>query len=435
MKPVVLAKKSHSPLLRFSALGSALALLLAGGGAGMAVLGSSKASAQAAAVPGQRPKLPPPPAAPSRPAPPPSPMGEPLAGLDAASLAAFNEGRSEFLAQETPAGGLGPIFNDRSCAACHSAGGVGGGSRRSVTRFGRLLDGQFDAMAAQGGSLLQARAIDPAALEHVPAEASIVAQRITTPLFGAGLIEAITDDTIVQGALRSKLDGVRGTVAWIIDPASGTRRVGRFGWKAQHASLLGFSADAYLNEMGITNRLFRQENAPNGNTALLARFDRVADIEDQPDPLSGRADIDRAADFMRLLAAPAALRPSAQTLAGARLFDRSGCTACHTPSLNTGASPWPALAFKNVPLYSDLLLHDMGSLGDGIAQDAAGRRDMRTAPLWGLRVRERLLHDGRAATPREAVLAHEGEAAPARQRFQAMNAAEQQAMLDFLRSL
>jgi CxxC motif-containing protein (DUF1111 family) len=382
-----------------------------------------------------RPKLKPA-SAPARPLPNGTPQfGDALPGLSAEQLLAFEDGREEFESVETPEGGLGPIFNHTSCAACHTAGGTGGASAQSVTRFGRLVNGVFDAMEEQGGSLLQSQGIAPRVQEHVPAEATIVAQRITTPLFGAGLIEAISDADILGNAQRAQPDGVRGRAALVTDVASGSSRVGRFGWKAQQATLLAFAGDAYLNEMGITSRLFPTENAPNGNQLLLKKYDRVPDVEDEVDPATGRSDIDAAADFMRYLAPPPPLRATASALAGAQVFSQLGCTACHQPAMVTAAHPVPALSGQVVNLYSDLLLHDMGSLGDGIAQGAAGQREMRTAPLWGLRVRGPFLHDGRAKTVTEAIRAHDGEAAPARVRFNALSAPAVQQLLDFLGSI
>jgi CxxC motif-containing protein (DUF1111 family) len=227
---------------------------------------------------------------------------------------------------------------------------------------------------------------------------------------------------------------VRGRAAVVTDVASGKSRVGRFGWKAQQATLLSFAGDAYLNEMGVTNRFFPTENAPNGQQALLAIWDQVPDVEDAVGP-DGTSDIDHAADFMRFLAPPAPLRMTASALAGGRVFGRINCSACHTPVLLTGASPVAALAHKPVPLYSDLLLHDMGTLGDGIEQGPAKMTEMRTAPLWGLRARGPFLHDGRAATVDAAIRAHEGQGAASRKRYQALGAGERQQLLDFLGSI
>ena len=370
-----------------------------------------------------------------RPAPQLNPLGQPLAGLTAAELAAFNEGGVEFRNVETVAGGLGPIFNDVSCVACHDAGGTGGASRRTVTRFGRTVNGVFDPLERQGGSLLQERSINPGIREVVPREANTVARRVTTPLFGAGLIEAIPDSTIVLGTLGRKPAGIAGKVSVVRDVVSGRNLIGRFGWKAQQATLLAFSGDAYVNEMGITNRFFPTENAPNGNAALLARFDLVADVEDEIDPLDGKADIDRAADFIRLLAPPPRGPATPSSVAGEAIFSRLDCAVCHTPSMRTGRTVIAALSEKTVGLYSDLLLHDMGALGDGIAQGTAGTRDMRTAPLWGLRSRPTWLHDGRANTIDQAVRGHAGEAQSSRDRYVALTAAERQQLLDFLNTL
>lgn len=359
-------------------------------------------------------------------------FGDPLANLDAANLAAFQIGVEEFLSVETVAGGLGPIFNNTSCAACHFVGAIGGASNEKVTRFGQRINDEFDGFESAGGTLLQAMAIDPAVAEVVPKEATIVVQRVPTPVFGAGLIEAIDDETIKTNALRRKPEGVRGRVAIVTDAVSGEPRIGRFGWKAQHATLLAFAGAAYRDEMGVTNRFFPQESAPNGNTALAAQFDTVADLEDAIEPDTGLADVDHLANFMRFLAPPPQLRPSADAVAGGKVFEEVACAACHTPMLLTGASTVPALAYQQVPLFSDLLLHDMGSLADGIAQDGAKGHEIRTAPLWGIRARTTFLHDGRASNLRDAINQHAGEASRSRALFAALGPAEQQQLIVYL---
>ena len=211
-------------------------------------------------------------------------FGDPLRGLTEDQLAAFGSGREDFQQEDTPASGLGPIFNNVSCVACHSVPAVGGSSSILETRFGRSMNGHFDPLTELGGSLLQQSAIDPSCQEFVPPEANVIAQRQTTPLFGLGLIEAIPDGAILQNAASPKPDGITGRASIVLDVASGERRVGRFGWKAQQATLLAFAGDAYLNEVGITSRLFPQENAPNGNSSLLAHCDAIADPEDEVDP-------------------------------------------------------------------------------------------------------------------------------------------------------
>jgi CxxC motif-containing protein (DUF1111 family) len=362
-------------------------------------------------------------------------LGQALPGLSDSQLLAFVDGRESFRTNETVADGIGPIFNDVSCIACHDAGGVGGASRRTVTRFGRTVNGVFDPLESLGGSLLQERSINPAVREVVPREANVVARRVTTPLFGAGLIDAISDSEIMLGTLRVKPAGIAGKVSMVKDVVSKKNLIGRFGWKAQQATLLAFSGDAYLNEMGITNRFFPTENAPNGNASLLARFDRVADLEDTIDPADGKADVDRLADFMRLLAPPARLAVTGTAVAGEQLFTSMDCASCHTPTMRTGKNEIAALSEKNVGLYSDLLLHDMGALGDGIAQGTAGVRDMRTAPLWGLRSRPTYLHDGRANTVDAAIRGHDGEAINSRNKYNSASAADRAALLAFLNTL
>ncbi len=362
-------------------------------------------------------------------------FGDPLPGLSAAQLADFAAGLDEFQDVDTPESGLGPIFNNVSCVACHSAQAPGGASAILETRFGRVVNGQFDPLTALGGSLLQDFAIDPAAQEVIPPEANVVAKRLTTPLFGAGLIEAIPDSAILANARARQPDGISGRVSMVTDVASGQARVGRFGWKAQQATLLAFAGDAYVNEMGITNRLFPQENAPNGNAALLALYDKVGDPEDVVDPATGKADIDRFADFMRMLAPPPTLALTPAAKSGKNLFTQLACNACHVPNMGTGPSPVAALDRKAVPLYSDLLLHDMGALGDGIAQGTATQTEMRTAPLWGLRARGPYLHDGRATTVDAAIGFHDGEAAAARNRYNLLSATQKQQVLEFLGSI
>lgn len=362
-------------------------------------------------------------------------FGAPLRNLPADLLDLFNEGLQEFSEEETTAEGLGPIFNNVSCAACHSGPAIGGTSAILETRFGRVVDGHFDPMTELGGSLLQDFATAPECREVIPASATIIARRQTTPLFGAGLVEAIPDRVLLAYAALPKPDGVTGRAAIVKDVSTGQWRVGRFGWKAQQATLLAFSADAYLNELGITSRFFPVENAPNGNTALLVNFDSLQDPEDRVDPVTGRGNIDRFTDFMRFLGPPPPIQLTASSAIGAILFVGTGCAYCHVPVLYTGDNVVAALDDKAVVLYSDLLLHDMGSLGDGIAQGAAGPRDMRTTPLWGIKARSHYLHDGRAATVSDAIKAHDGEGAASRNRYLRLGPFYKRYLLDFLNSI
>jgi CxxC motif-containing protein (DUF1111 family) len=380
------------------------------------------------------------PAAP--PAPPPAPnngasnFGKPLAGLTAAEMAEFLAGQDNFAEVETPATGLGPLFNDVSCVACHAAPASGGSSTVTVTRFGRNVGGIFDPLTSLDGTLLHAHAIPQVLQEVVPAQANVTAHRLTTPLFGDGLIEAIPDSVIIINAQQAKFAGVAGQVSFVTDAATGILRVGRFGWKAQHATLLSFAGDAYNNEMGVTNRIFPTPHAPDGNTALLSHFlSLTAPPEDVADPVTGKADIDRFADYLRFLAPPPAAPLNAQAGRGQRAFTAVGCASCHTPSMNTGPNASAALSNQTVFLYSDLLLHDMGSLGDGIAQASATTTQMRTAPLWGLHARPLYLHDGRATTVDAAIRAHDGEASASQAAYAQLPSASQQDLLAFLNTL
>lgn len=362
-------------------------------------------------------------------------FGDPLPGLTSDQLSFFGAGLDEFENVETVDGGLGPIFNNVSCVACHNSGGTGGGSAILVTRFGQFTGGVFDPLAALGGSLLQDNAIDAAVQEIVPAQANVVAHRQSTPLFGTGLIEAIADADILRNVLKTPIDGIKGRAAMLTDVATGQQRVGRFGWKAQQATLLSFAGDAYLNEMGVTSRLFPTENAPNGDAAKLAAYDTVLDPEDEVDPVTGKGDIDAAADFMRYLAAPPQMPLTQSASAGKTIFQQINCSVCHTPIMTTAVNAVSALNRKPVALYSDLLLHDMGTLGDGIVQGPAGATEMRTAPLWGLRASAPYLHDGRAPTIDAAIKAHEGEAKSSRDRYNKLSKTQRQQLLDFLKSI
>ncbi|MEI7776604.1 MAG: di-heme oxidoredictase family protein [Verrucomicrobiota bacterium] len=304
-----------------------------------------------------------------------------------------------------------------------------------TTRFGKATNGSFDPLSSLGGSLLQERAIDPLGVETIPAQANVTAFRQTTALFGLGLIEAIPDATILKGVRTKPVNGVLGKASIVQDVVSGQSRVGRFGWKAQQATILAFAGDAYLNEMGITNRLFPSENAPNGNTALLKQLDKVADPEDQTDPVTGKAGIDLNSDFMRLLAPPVPQALTTSTAFGAMFFVSTGCSDCHTPSMKTGPSPITPINLKAIYLYSDLLLHDMGTLGDGIVQGNADAREMKTPPLWGVSTSAPYLHDGRAATLDEAIQAHDGEGAFAKNHYLKLTSDQQKLLIEFLKSL
>ena len=364
-------------------------------------------------------------------------FGDPLAGLTPAQQSAFSSGRTEFNSAEEVDEGLGPVFNGRSCAECHNVPAAGGGSALVETRFGRTTNGQFDPMAEFGGSLIQTFAVGPAdgsthqyLAETVPAAATIRAGRRTTPLFGLGLVDAVPDiEFIVLAQLETLAhDGTAGRVHYVTNLSTNTQAVGKFGWKDQVPTLFQFSGDAYLNEMGITNPQFPDENCPNGDCSELA-YNPMPGINDTG---SG---VQAFADFMTMLAPPPRGPITGDAIAGEFLFAAIGCGSCHTSTLITGANPTAALDRKVIHPYSDFLLHDMGPLGDGIVQGHAGGHDMRTAPLWGLRMVTRYLHDGRATTLEQAVIAHDGQARAARERFKRLEPADRARVIAFLKSL
>jgi CxxC motif-containing protein (DUF1111 family) len=365
-------------------------------------------------------------------------FGDALPGLSKTQLADFQDGLSDFVEVEAVADGLGPVFNGRACAECHSVPVVGGGSERIETRFGTITNGTFDPMTSFGGSLIQDHAIGPSdasgihqfVAETVPASATIVAHRRTTPLFGLGLVDAVPDSDFIALAATEALrnDGTAGKVSMVTDLVHGGTSVGKFGWKAQNPNLLQFAADAYLNEMGITSPLFPNENCPGGDCSLLA-YNPAPGLND-----SGAGPIS-SANFMTMLEAPPRSKTSGDTVTGEKIFNSIGCVSCHVSTLKTGSSGIAALRQRPFHPYSDFLLHDMGSLGDGISQGVASGREMRTAPLWGLRVITRLLHDGRATTIEQAILAHDGQGRGSRDRFAALDAKSKAKLLAFLNSL
>ena len=401
-------------------------------------------------------------ARPNHPAPPipmPTPFltgfGGLLAGVTADQKAAWISGLQQFQVVEGPADGLGPIFNNQSCVACHTqpvvAGAITPGGAGAVleTRFGNLTNGVFNPLTNESGTLLHQMASAPFAQETVPSDANVVASRKTTPLFGLGLIEAIPDAAIEANAHHPPVDGVTGRPAILTDSVTelvGGNVVGRFGWKCQESTLLAFAADAELNETGVTNRLFTTDIAPDGNQAILIKAEpdgltptTLQDLPENPalpESPTNKDDIARFTDFLQLNAPPPAVPLTAQARRGQALFTSVNCIACHKPSMQTGPSTVSvALAFQNVPLYSDLLLHRMGALADGIAQAAAQPDEMRTAPLWGLRARSPFLHDGRASTILQAILLHDGEARIIRDRFDALTEAQKNDIIAFLESI
>jgi CxxC motif-containing protein (DUF1111 family) len=350
--------------------------------------------------------------------------------------------------------GLGPVYNATACVSCHENPNSGGASQFTELRVGHndengnfvnptifINDGKN---TITGRSIVNDRAIGPEAQEHIPAAENIRALRAALNTLGDGFVEAIDDGTLIaiaEGQPELSEGRVHGEVVQApIFEAPGQTRVGRFGWKDQHSSLLSFIGDAYLNEMGITNRLH-----PTDVTTVLKT---TKDPEDQPDDL-GLADIDHFAQFIRgtmvpprdtvLAATPAALR-------GGELFRRVGCSVCHVESITTapagtvidgGMFTVPeALGDKIIHPFGDFLLHDIGT-GDGIVQvgpqDTANK--LRTAPLWGLRTKPRFMHDLRSLSLEDAISRHDGEAHEPARRFRELSPKEREALITFLKTL
>ncbi len=370
-------------------------------------------------------------------------MGEPLSGLSVSQLIRFDLGRIQYERNFTSEEGLGPVFNQTSCASCHNAP-VGGAGSQQVTRFGQLdKKGGFDPLAHLGGSLLNANAIHEDCAEEIPAMANVTSLRVTPGALGYGLIEAIPDADLLDVS-ASQPESQRGTVRWTeAIEAPGVPRVGRFGWKSQLPTILSFSADAAQQELGLTTRLLPDENPPQGDPQLLLDCDEVPDPEDIADA-DGFEYLDRVTDFQRFLAAPPQTPPAGMT--GEAVFVATGCAICHTPSFTTSQDPLLESPLRNQDIqpYSDFLLHDMGAAADGIADGPAGVRDIRTPPLWGVRIRNPMWHDGRVLggtfedRVRASIALHgaalsQGAASAAA--FDGLSPSDQEALVAFLDSL
>jgi CxxC motif-containing protein (DUF1111 family) len=377
--------------------------------------------------------------------------------------------------------GLGPIYNAQSCRECHQNPTSGGSSQVNELRVGHNgPHGEFvnpeipiarGTEIIKGRSLVNDRAICPNGAfpsteihERVPDSEKIRTFRVSLNLLGDGFVEAVSDQAFVNLAkeqCKKNHKKICGQVLYVpVVEAPGQTAVGRFGWKDQQASLLSFSGDAYLNEMGITNRLQPDEVTNLCNTA--------SEPNDTPGPDS-LADIDHFARFIRATEAPARDTQLAQTpkaRLGAELFDKVGCDICHVQTLTTAPAGTkinggtftipPALGEKQFHPYGDFLLHNVGT-GDGIVQSMTehyGKKmyqitwrnlsisefnntanKIRTAPLWGVRLHSRFMHDGASVTLLDAIVRHGGEAAHVTEKFEKLKPNEKEALLEFLRSL
>jgi CxxC motif-containing protein (DUF1111 family) len=358
----------------------------------------------------------------------------------------FDLDRQAFEAIEGIDDGLGPVFNMRSCAECHQNALTGTGSQVNELRVGRFDGSTFT--DRPGGSLINDRAIAPEIQERASGADNVRTFRTSLNVLGDGFVEAIPDSEFTR-IQNIQFPNRRGTIIRVpVLEAPGTTQIGRFGWKNQHASLLSFSADAYLNEMGITSPLLPNENSSNG--ASVAGFDNVPDPEDPAAPGHPFGeDVEAFARFMRSTRVPARDENhmnDPDVVAGEGLFKQIGCRECHVATLTTapegtqlngGTFTVPAaLASKDIHPYSDFMLHDVGT-GDGIVQNGGPttRNMIRTAPLWGLRTRTRFMHDGASLTPNDAIIRHNNQAAQVIQIYLTLTPTERQQILAFLDTL
>ncbi|MDQ1558539.1 MAG: hypothetical protein QOD32_1599 [Pyrinomonadaceae bacterium] len=353
--------------------------------------------------------------------------------------------------------GLGPVYNAQGCGECHQNPVSGGISQITELRAGHL-DGFGFFVDAPGGSLINDRAINASIQERVPSSAeNIRTFRTSLNILGDGFIEAIDSNTIVAiaNAQPNQSGGqIAGQVIQVpVLEANNALRVGRFGWKNQHASLVSFSSDAYLNEMGITNRFARTENTSLGRS--VAAFDTVPDntpCDSNPNVICAEdpgEDINVFAQFMRATKAPprdTVVAATADSQAGDILFNQVGCNICHVRSITTAPAGTvinggaftvtAALGNKVIHPFSDLLMHNVGT-GDGIVQNGgqSTANKLRTPPLWGVRTRDRLMHDGETLTRTEAILRHAGEATFVINNFRSLSVTQRNQIATFLNSL
>lgn len=361
--------------------------------------------------------------------------GDPLPGLSQEQAARFAQGRAMFEHEFTPREGLGPLFNQARCSSCHDVPVLGGSGTELVRKATRYVDGRCDLLEAEGGDNLQQRTTEALRAhgfvrEDPPPDATHVTDMTAPALFGLGLAEAIPDETLAALADPDDEDGdgISGRMGRTLDG-----RPARFGQKADAATVREFVAGALLQEMGLTTSMHDAELNMDGSTLPL-------ELDSVPDPEVPDAALDLITDFVRFLVPPAPLPPddaadSAQVERGRTLFTDIGCTGCHTPILDTGPQPDSVFAKRTVALYSDFLLHDMGSENADVCGPGAGPSEVRTARLAGLRLRPVLLHHGRAGNLRQVLDSHGGEAAASRQSFRDLSPLDRAALLRFLETL
>jgi CxxC motif-containing protein (DUF1111 family) len=359
----------------------------------------------------------------------------------------FTENKFIFEERETVADGLGPTYNDVGCVECHQVTDTGGSSQSMEGRAGHLdFAGNF--VDAPGGSLIHVRATDADITDRLSSADPVRAFRVSLTTIGDGFIECIANATL-QNNVAAQPSAQRGTLINVpVTEANNNLRVGRFGHKDQHASLQSFAGDAYLNEMGITNPF----DGGGGNSENpAATVNGVVNVtgppfDPVPDPEDDGLDVIAFADFMAATRAPARGAITASVTRGDALFNSIGCAVCHTRTfttavagtlINGGAFRVPtALGNKIIHPFSDFALHNVGT-GDGIVQNGGQgtANQLRTPPLWGIRARNRLMHDGLTLTITEAINRHAGQATTARNNFNALGASSRADVVNFVLSL
>ena len=372
--------------------------------------------------------------------------GEPEPPQNGRGSGTFEDNKFIFEEEETIEDGLGPTYNDVGCVTCHQAPDTGAFGQQMEFRAGHLFNGNFE--DAPGGQLIHARATSARIQEHISTNETIKSFRLVISTLGDGFVECLSN-TALQNNVAAQPLAQRGTLTNVpVVEANNQLRIGRFGWKAQHASLVSFSGDAYLNEMGITNPLDGnnglEENpasTPNGviNVTGLP-FDPVDDPEDDG------LDVIAFADFMAATRAPGRGPITTQVNTGSARFDQIGCAVCHTRTfvtaapgtlINGGAFRVPtALGNRIIHPFSDFALHNVGT-GDGIVQNggAGTANQIRTSALWGVRARNRFMHDGLTVTIFDAIQRHAGQATNARNAFNALSSSDRAAVIAFVLSL
>jgi CxxC motif-containing protein (DUF1111 family) len=351
----------------------------------------------------------------------PKKFGLPIEGLNATQLAQFERGKSKFSRLFTPQTGLGPLFNDNSCRACHGLGSSGGPSERTVRLAGAMINGGPSLLEDKGGPMIQDFSVYGTKIEQVPKETTALATRMSPNVWGVGLVEAVPEKDIVAQMApndeKFKL-GIRGIANWE------DGKLGRFGMKAQKKDMKVFTEQAYDWELGVTTQDRGVEQYPNEKPHKIKKAELSQD------------ELMDVVFYQRYLDAPPRGPINAQVRHGEQLFTANGCALCHNPELTTGPNEIGIPVGVKVHPYSDYLLHVMDEdLADQMVQGASTGQMWRTAPLWGLRVKKKYMHDGRANDLDDAIVMHGGEAEKVRDQYKALNPSEKEAIQAFLASL